>query len=105
MELPEPIPLERVAVDVDPGFTLGSLCRACGVERATLIALVEEGILDPAGADPESWRFPAPALRTARTATRLAHDLELDLAAVALVLDLLTQIEMLEARLRRSGLR
>ncbi len=96
-------PLELVVVDADPSFTLSGLCRACGSEREALIALVEEGILEPSGADPESWRFPAPALRTARTATRLARDLELDPAGVSLVLELLERIDHLEASLRRFG--
>jgi chaperone modulatory protein CbpM len=103
MEQSSRFPLAHVVVDADPSFTLGELCRACDGEREALIALVEEGFLDPAGADPESWRFPAPALRTARVATRLARDLELDLAGVAIVLDLLARIDELEARLRRSG--
>jgi len=103
MEQPAPAPLQLVLVDTEPSFTLGALCRACASERGTLIALVEEGILAPAGADPESWRFPAPELRTARTATRLARDFEMDLGTVALVLDLLARIEGLEARLRRAG--
>jgi len=105
MEHPARFPLQRIVVDVEPRYTLGALCRACGSGREALIALVDEGILDPAGAGPDSWSFPAPALRTARAATRLARDLELNLAGVALVLELLTRIEELQARLQRTGAR
>jgi chaperone modulatory protein CbpM len=42
-------------------------------------------------------------LRRARTALRLARDLELSAASAALVLDLLDQIDTLQARLRRAG--
>lgn len=105
MDPAEPYPLALVIVEHDPGFTLSSLARACGSEREALVALVEAGVLDPSGADPQSWRFPAPALRTARTAVRLLRDLEMDPADVALVLGLLARIERLEAQLRRSGLR
>ncbi|MBL0087496.1 MAG: hypothetical protein IPP44_12660 [Ideonella sp.] len=45
-----------------------------------------------------------PALRTARTALRLSRDLQLGVAGVALVLDLLAQNEALRSRLRREGL-
>lgn len=103
MEQSARFPLEIVIVEADPSFTLGTLSRACGSEREALITLVREGVLDPAGDDPDSWRFPAPALHTARTATRLARDLELDPAGVALVLDLLARIDQLEAKLRCSG--
>lgn len=102
---PERLPLALVVVSAEASFTLDGLCRACGSERATLIALVEEGILDPAGTDPESWRFPNRALHTARIAKRLTDDMELDLAGLALVLDLLTRIDLLEARLQRCGSR
>lgn len=94
-----------VLVETEPGFTLVGLCRACGSGREALVAMVDEGILEPAGANPESWRFPAPSLRTARRAARLAQDLELNTIGVAVVLDLLARIEELEGRLRRAGLR
>lgn len=101
MEKPAYQALEVLLVDPEPSFTLSALSRACGSERATVIALVQEGILEPAGTAPDSWRFPSHALRTARLALRLARDLELDLASTALVLDLLARIERLEAQLHR----
>jgi len=91
-------------VESELQFTLIGLCRACGGDRDFLTALVDEGVLHPRGAGPEHWHFDGQSLRTARTASNLARDLELDLAGIALVVDLLAQIEALQGRLRRAGL-
>jgi chaperone modulatory protein CbpM len=84
-------------------FTLDSLCHACDTDRLQIIALVQEGVLDPAGSSPEQWLFRGPALRTTRTALRLAEELELGLAGVALVLQLIAEIDSLRGQLRRFG--
>ena len=65
------IVVHGIVVEEDASFTLDSLCRACGAERAQVLALVGEGVLDPVGAAPELWLFDGPALRTTRTALRL----------------------------------
>ena len=85
-------------------LTLVELCRASGSDEAQVLALVSEGVLEPAGEGPQEWVFEASSLRTVRTAMRLHHDLELSFAGAAIVLELLVQIESLETRLRRAGL-
>ncbi|HJV61374.1 MAG TPA: chaperone modulator CbpM [Albitalea sp.] len=94
-----------IVVEEEVEFTLAELGRACRVDRAQLIALVDEGVLQPRGSGPDEWRFGGTALRRARSAQRLARDLELSPAGTALVLDLLDQIEALRSRLHRAGLR
>jgi len=96
--------VQGVIVEQTLYFSLGELCRACSAEAEQLMALVEEGVLEPAGSGPQEWRFPGPSLRRAHAALRLARDLELSPAATALVLDLLDEIEALRSRLRRAGL-
>jgi chaperone modulatory protein CbpM len=96
---------EATIVDDQVLFTFAELCRACNATSAQLTVLVEEGVLEPAGSTPESWRFPGPSLPRARTALRLAQDLDLGGPAIALVLNLLDEIENLRARLHRAGLR
>jgi chaperone modulatory protein CbpM len=65
------------------------------------VELVDEGILQPAGRNPEQWRFPGTSLQRARTAMRLQQDLKINLAGVALALDLLDEIESLRALIYR----
>ena len=92
-----------VLVEEQVEFTLGELSQVCRVERQRVVALVEAGVLEPAGGQPDDWRFAGASLRRARTALRLARDFELDASATALVLDLLEEIETLRGRLRRYG--
>lgn len=87
-------------VDEEGGIPLAQLCRACGLSVEAVAALVEEGILEPAGTRRGRWRFPADSIRRARTAVRLQRGLELNLAGVALALDLLDRVEELRARVR-----
>ena len=94
-----------VVVEEEVRFTLVELCHACAAERELLIALVDEGVLQPSGDEPQQWQFGGASLRRARAALRLARDLELSAAGTALVLDLLGEIEALRARLKRSGAR
>ena len=94
--------VDAVIVEASVTFTLTELCWACRGSDQQLLALVEEGVLEPGGSGPADWVFDGAALGRARTALRLIDDLALSPAAVALVLDLLSQIDELNARLRTS---
>jgi chaperone modulatory protein CbpM len=96
--------IQSVIVEEEIRFTLDDLCRACRVDSAQLIALVQEGVLEPAGSGPGDWQFSGRSLRRARAALRLTHDLELGIAGTALVLELLDEIDALRSRLRRAGI-
>lgn len=90
-------------VEEEIEFTLLELCRACSATEAQLLALVHGGVLEPLGASVEEWRFAGTVLRRARVALRLARDLELNPPAVALVLELLDEIDSLRAQLALRG--
>jgi chaperone modulatory protein CbpM len=49
------------------------------------------------------WRFPGSSLHTAMKARRLQQDLDLNISGVALVIDLLEEIESLRKRLDMLG--
>ena len=80
-------------------FSFSALCRASGADAEQVQALIVEGLLQPSGNSPADWTFSGHAMRQARTALRLAHDLELSLSGTALVMDLLAEIEALRLRL------
>ncbi len=84
-------------------FTLRELCVACGVHAEIVIELVQEGVLDPRGADPADWRFPGSAVTRAQKALKLARDLRVNWPGAALALDLLEEIERLRPQRRRSA--
>ena len=87
-------------VEVEYRLTLVELCHACDAREEDVRAWVDEGALEPEGRQPQDWRFAAAVLPRARTAARLARDFEIDAPAIALVLDLLDEIERLKARVR-----
>lgn len=76
--------------------TIDDLCRSCTVEVETVTLLVEEGILDPVGADLEHWQFTVTSLRRVKTVIHLQRDLGVNLAGAALALELLDRIAELE---------
>jgi chaperone modulatory protein CbpM len=91
-------------VEEESGFTLMELCQACGVGPQDVQVWVLEGVLEPVGQGPHDWCFAGTALGRARMALRLARDLEVNAAGVALVLDLLDEIAALRAQLGQAVL-
>lgn len=85
-------------------LTVEEFCQAGHLERDLLVAMVEEGILDPRDHPSGDWVFPAAALSRVRSALRLQHDLGINLAGVALVLELLDEIRTLRERVQRLEL-
>jgi chaperone modulatory protein CbpM len=86
-------------IDSDLRLTLLELCRACRVPEEEVRAWVVEGVLEPSGDRPEEWRFAGSNLRRALRACRLARDLDLNVAGVAVAMVLLDEIDALHARL------
>ena len=82
-------------------FSLEELCSACTVQVEHIQALVDEGILEPAGTERGHWQFSGTSLQRARTALRLQRELEINLAGVALALDLMDEVRQLRRRLIR----
>lgn len=82
-------------------LSVADLCSACSRDTAWVCALVEEGALEPVDVSERHWRFTAVSLQRAHRAMRLERDLGVNLAGVALALDLLEELGALRARLRR----
>ena len=83
-------------------LSLGELCRASRLPAERVIELAEEGVIEPIGRRPETWRFRGVSLRRIRCAERLEEDLGVNTAGAALVLDLLEELEQLRTRLDRT---
>ena len=81
-------------------LSLTEICRAAQLPRTLFVELVEHGIVQPHGRDPEDWSFDITMVTVARRASRLHRDLELDWSAVALIVDLLAQRDRLLAENR-----
>ncbi|MDZ4729438.1 MAG: chaperone modulator CbpM [Xanthomonadales bacterium] len=91
-------------------LTLEQLCRSCALPQEQILLLVEEGIIEPkalAGGPAsdlqiEHWQFHWKSVTRVRTSTRLQQDLGVNLAGVALALELLERIDKLERRLNHQ---
>lgn len=94
-----------VVLDESIDFSLGELCRSCGVDAEFIIGMVDEGVIEPQGPDPDNWRFRGPELMRVHSASRLAHDLRLNLAGVALALELMDELDELRRQLRYQHVR
>ncbi len=84
-------------------LTLVDVSRACAVHVDCIVELVEAGVISPVGREPHRWRFSGTHMRRATVALRLQRDLGVNPAGAALVLELLDEIEALQARLRVLG--
>ncbi len=96
--------LTGVVVEGTDSLTLAEFACACGAEATWVLELVAEEVLHPTGGDPEGWRFGGRELTRARRFQRLQRDLGANLDAVAVILELLDEIDRLKGRLRRAGL-
>ena len=90
-----------VLLDERAELSLVELSRACSGSTEWVIELVEQGVLEPVGSDQAHWHFSGTCLLRARAAMRLKHDLDINLAGIALALDLIDEIEALRERLCR----
>ena len=87
----------------DDSLTLEQLCRACDVHADWIVSLVEESIIEPQGIDRCLWRFSGASLVRARSALRLQRDLGVNLAGIALALDLMEELDNLRAQIKTLG--
>jgi chaperone modulatory protein CbpM len=83
-------------------LSLEDLSRMCSVDARHIVDFVEEGVLNVIEVRSE-WHFSGDALRRARLAVRLERDLELNLAGVALAVELIEELEQLRRQLKSRG--
>ena len=90
--------LTGTLLDQSAVLSIQDLSRMCNIDEAHIVEFVEEGVLNVIEVSSQ-WHFTGDALRRARLAVRLQRDLELNLAGVALALDLLEELQALRRRL------
>jgi chaperone modulatory protein CbpM len=83
-------------------LSLEDLSRMCSVDARHIVEFVQEGVLNVIEVRSE-WHFSGAALRRARLAVRLERDLELNLAGVALAVELIEELEQLRRQLKSRG--
>jgi chaperone modulatory protein CbpM len=81
---------------------LEAFAAACGTEAEFVRLLVDEGLVQPAVQQP-TWRFGGEELVRVRRICRLQRDFDANLQSVAVMLDLIDEVERLRAQLQRAG--
>jgi chaperone modulatory protein CbpM len=83
-------------------LTVKDLSRMCAVDERHIVEFVEEGVLSVVEIDTAEWHFTGAALRRARLALRLERDLEINLAGIALALELMEELQTLRRKLKAT---
>tara|TARA_R110002073_G_scaffold21123_1_gene74885 strand:+ start:227 stop:538 length:312 start_codon:yes stop_codon:yes gene_type:complete len=86
-------------------LSLSELCEITVMPKNTIIEIVEQGIVEPIGDEPESWRFDTHMLVTTRKALRLHRDLDIDWSGIAFSISLLEELEQLREENKALTLR
>ena len=101
------IDIASVAIGVclidEHALELEAFAAACGTEVHFVRLLVDEGLVQPVALQP-TWRFGGEELARVRRICRLQRDFEANLQSVAVMLDLIDEIERLRAQLQRAGI-
>ncbi len=92
--------LSGIILEEQTELTLADISRTCAVHEEYIIELVNEGVLAPVGREPVSWRFSGAHMHRATVSQRLQRDLGINLAGVALALQLLDEINALRESIR-----
>ena len=92
-------PLPGVIFEESALLTVQDLSRICAVEERHIVEYVEEGVLSVVEINTTEWHFTGAALRRARLALRLERDLELNMAGLALALQLMEELDQLRSEL------
>lgn len=92
-----------VCLTEEHALVLEDFAAACGTEAEFVRLLVDEGLLQPA-VDGNEWRFRGDEIARVRRIRRLQRDFDANLQSVAVMLELMGQIERLRGLLQREGL-
>ena len=74
-------------------LTFDELCRATNAENSLILQLIDYHIIQPIGNSQTNWQFDHISLRRARIASNFYYDLEVNLAGIGLLIDLLEQMD------------
>ncbi len=92
-----------VCLGDDAWLDLDALAGACGVRVDFVLTLIDEGLIEPPPQAPH-LHFGGTELARVRRICRLQRDFDANLQSVAVMLDLIDEVERLRVELRRAGL-
>ena len=88
-------------IDENNSLSFDEICRAIHADKDLIIQLIEYHVIAPKGSMQQNWEFDHICLKRARLARNFYYDCEVNLAGVALLIDMLERIEELEKHITR----
>lgn len=88
-------------INPDNILTFEEICRAVHADDELIIQLIEYHIIQPKGSSKKNWEFDDAALKRVRLARNFYYDLEVNLQGIALLIDMLERIEVLETGMEK----
>ena len=82
-------------------LTLTEVTEHAHLSAETVIAIVDCGIIEPQGDQPQQWLFEPQMVQVIKRASRLQRDLALDWPAIAVALDLMDDLQQLRRENQR----
>ncbi len=94
--------MESVSGEIvgDRSYRVHEFATILGLGVDEVVTLVVDGVVEPVGVSPPDWLFPEVALLRAQRGLRLRRELAISSSALALVLDLIEELERLRRRVR-----
>jgi chaperone modulatory protein CbpM len=89
-------------IDESIELSISELSQRCSVNSQLIVELVQFGVVEPRGKQPEEWRFSGHDFVRLQKAIRLHRDLDINLAGVALVIELMEELQQLKSMRRLS---
>ncbi len=96
--------LSGVVMDETQAVSLAELCRCCSLPAEQVVSMIEHGIVEPieSRVTISRWQFSGESVLRIQTAIRLNRDLGVNLAGVALALELLDEVKTLRQQVALS---
>lgn len=85
----------HISIQETESYSLNELCELCDVQTDIIIEMIAYSIIEPMGKAEKKWLFNEVALVKVQTALRLQRDLQINLSGLALVLDLIEELDEL----------
>lgn len=87
-----------MVIDETLSCSLRQCCVLCQINAQMIHEMIDEGIISPAGNNPQNWCFGAMEIRRIQITLRLQQDLRVNLPGAALALELLEKLAALQGR-------
>lgn len=80
-------------------LTFEEVCEICRIDATVMNELIENEIIHPYGQSRKEWKFALAELPRVKRALRLQRDLEMNFTAVAVLMDVLDQMDEMRAHM------